>query len=135
MTHYSAIITVLSLLLAPTLAAGVEGDEAVEHGKLLFRIHCQTCHGESGAGDGPAAAGLSETPADLRQLKPAGDGRFDRERIARVIDGREEIPSHGSRAMPVWGLSLQDPASVTNQERDVAESIRDIVRFIESIQQ
>ncbi len=38
----------------------------ISEGESLYRTHCAACHGEGGAGDGPAAAGLSPTPADLR---------------------------------------------------------------------
>jgi mono/diheme cytochrome c family protein len=34
-------------------------------GQLLFARHCAACHGERGAGDGEAAAGLNPSPADL----------------------------------------------------------------------
>lgn len=38
----------------------------IAEGQRLYLNHCSACHGESGAGDGPAAAGLSPPPADLR---------------------------------------------------------------------
>jgi mono/diheme cytochrome c family protein len=34
-------------------------------GKKLFAANCQTCHGESGKGDGPGGAALEKKPADL----------------------------------------------------------------------
>lgn len=37
----------------------------VEAGKTVFLKVCQSCHGESGKGDGPAAAGLDPKPADF----------------------------------------------------------------------
>jgi putative copper resistance protein D len=38
---------------------------SIAHGEALFRDHCALCHGMSGRGDGPAAAGLLQRPADL----------------------------------------------------------------------
>jgi putative copper resistance protein D len=38
---------------------------SVAHGSALYRIHCAVCHGPTGRGDGPAAAGLLQPPADL----------------------------------------------------------------------
>ncbi len=38
---------------------------SIAHGASLFRIHCAACHGPMGRGDGPAAAGLLQKPADL----------------------------------------------------------------------
>jgi putative copper export protein len=40
-------------------------EPGVYRGAVLFQIHCATCHGPHGHGDGPAAAGLSPRPADL----------------------------------------------------------------------
>ena len=38
---------------------------AILQGAALYPDHCAACHGTSGRGDGPAAAGLPEPPADL----------------------------------------------------------------------
>jgi putative copper export protein/mono/diheme cytochrome c family protein len=38
---------------------------SIAHGQTLFRAHCTACHGQTGRGDGPAAAGLPRPPADL----------------------------------------------------------------------
>ena len=38
---------------------------SVEHGARLYAENCALCHGVSGKGDGPAAAGLTVRPADL----------------------------------------------------------------------
>jgi mono/diheme cytochrome c family protein len=35
-----------------------------EAGKLLYAQYCATCHGATGHGDGPAAAGLNPKPAN-----------------------------------------------------------------------
>ena len=39
--------------------------DSIAHGAALYPAHCATCHGADGKGDGPAAAGLAEPPADL----------------------------------------------------------------------
>jgi putative copper resistance protein D len=39
--------------------------ESVRRGRELFAVHCAPCHGATGRGDGPAAAGLLQRPADL----------------------------------------------------------------------
>ena len=39
---------------------------SIAAGAALYDRHCVACHGPSGAGDGPAAAGLPRPPADLR---------------------------------------------------------------------
>jgi mono/diheme cytochrome c family protein len=40
--------------------------EDAASGQALFVRHCASCHGEGGAGDGAASAGLNPPPADLR---------------------------------------------------------------------
>ena len=40
--------------------------ETIAAGRALYQTHCAACHGEQGLGDGPAAAGLSPPPANLR---------------------------------------------------------------------
>lgn len=40
-------------------------DDVIARGRELFVANCATCHGESGRGDGPAAATLPMAPADL----------------------------------------------------------------------
>ncbi len=37
----------------------------LEAGAGLFALHCASCHGESGRGDGPAGVGLDPAPSDL----------------------------------------------------------------------
>ena len=65
------------LLLAPSLEpayptsfyapAEPYSAPSVARGSALFRENCVSCHGVSGRGDGPAAAGLPSRPADLTE--------------------------------------------------------------------
>ncbi|WP_298185025.1 cytochrome c/FTR1 family iron permease [uncultured Pseudomonas sp.] len=60
--------------LAATLAAAYEVSQAPaitpdpSRGAPLFAQHCSVCHGDSGAGDGPAGIGLEPPPANLGDL-------------------------------------------------------------------
>lgn len=77
--------------------------QLVAEGKALFRTNCAACHGENAAGDGPAAAGMSPPPADLRSVmrRPmAGDGYL----MWAISDGRAAMGS----AMPAFKDSLSE---------------------------
>jgi len=39
--------------------------DSIDRGRALFASHCAACHGAEGRGDGPAAGGLLQRPADL----------------------------------------------------------------------
>ena len=50
--------------------------ESLQEGKATYGLHCQSCHGEAGRGDGPGGEGLDPPPADLTihvPLHPDGD--------------------------------------------------------------
>jgi mono/diheme cytochrome c family protein len=81
-------------------------DYVAMSGKELYQRFCASCHGASGRGDGPVADSLKiETPDITLAARRAG-GKFPRERIVRIIDGRHILGAHGSRTMPVWGEDL-----------------------------
>lgn len=42
--------------------------EAIEQGRAVYQAECAACHGDTGTGDGPEAAGSATTPTDLTQL-------------------------------------------------------------------
>jgi cytochrome c oxidase cbb3-type subunit 2/cytochrome c oxidase cbb3-type subunit I/II len=50
---------------APAPALAPEGDE--RRGETLFAVHCASCHGPRGAGDGPGAAALLPRPTNLAE--------------------------------------------------------------------
>ena len=54
-----------------------ESPEVLEKGRILYQRHCHSCHGDHGAGDGPAAETNKRPVPDLR----------DAERQKRMTDG------------------------------------------------
>jgi mono/diheme cytochrome c family protein len=42
--------------------------QVISEGEALYRANCAACHGDSGEGNGPAAAGMSPRPPNLRWL-------------------------------------------------------------------
>ena len=112
-------------------------DEAasVARGAELFRLLCAGCHGERGAGDGPAAEGLDVAPADLRVIAASNGGMFIPGAVAAFIDGRRVVAEHGPREMPTWGRTLDDRNIAIGEERKLGPAmIGDLVAFLRTIQ-
>ncbi len=103
-------------------------------GRFLFRVHCQSCHGPEGHGDGVMRDVLTVAPSDLTTISKRNDGSFPTHLMFETIDGRREHPAHGAREMPVWGITFQTLDLDTNQEPEVERRIRDLVHYLESIQ-
>lgn len=91
---------ILTLTLGLALAGPAGADTAT--GAALFADHCAVCHGGGLRGDGPMAAILTVTPPDLTRITERYGGAFPRSGIARRIDGRDPILSHGGD-MPIFG--------------------------------
>lgn len=108
--------------------------ERIALGHLSYRIHCASCHGESGRGDGPMAAYLKIPPTDLTRLAASRKGRFPRTQVYEAIDGRREVRGHGLADMPVWGATFQERGRDAPQEQEVREKILDLLAYLESIQ-
>lgn len=58
----SIALATLVLSTAAFAAAPPSSKELLEKGKSVFKINCVACHGEKGAGDGPAAVALNPKP-------------------------------------------------------------------------
>ena len=109
-------------------------EDSVVRGELLFQAHCVACHGVDGRGDGPAAGDLRTRPADLTRLRRTADAGFPAERLHQVIDGRLELEGHGSREMPVWGLTFRERSRDDDQEAEASAVIDDLLAYLRSIQ-
>ncbi|MCA9636144.1 MAG: cytochrome c [Myxococcales bacterium] len=72
-------------------------------GAKLYGLHCASCHGFEGKGDGPAARHLNPGPRDLKagdfvHKSTPGDALPTDADLLRVL--REGLPGRG---MPAWG--------------------------------
>lgn len=72
-------------------------------GEIEYMNSCVSCHGASGAGDGPIAGFLSGSLPDLTQLSANNNGVFPVTMVYSTIDGTITTGPHGTREMPVWG--------------------------------
>lgn len=125
-----ATLAILALAVGTGLAAS---KPTADQGRELYRIYCQTCHGEQARGDGPTAEVLKVRPPDLTLLR-GDDGKFSRVEVTAAIDGREKLLSHGTSEMPIWGLAFQQFDTDVDQSRQAATRIESLVLYLESIQ-
>jgi len=114
--------------------------EAPRSAESAFALYCASCHGDDGRGDGPLVFGLSKPPPDLAKLTARNGGAFPRTRLARLIDGREDVDAHGSREMPVWGDWFKSEGEVglggpAGDEEPIAKPIEDLLNLLESFQE
>ena len=78
---------------------------------------------------------LTVEPSDLTAISKRHGGDFPTDRVTEIIDGRRNLPAHGAREMPVWGITFQTLDLDTNQEPEVERRIQDLVTYLESIQE
>ena len=88
-----------ALLVFPGTAFAAQEDI----GKLEYEANCAVCHGLEARGDGPLEAFLKQPTPPLSRLSKENEGVFPFERVYMTIDGRNEVPTHGPRDMPIWG--------------------------------
>jgi mono/diheme cytochrome c family protein len=116
----------------------VEAQEQVvlTSGKLEYQHYCASCHGSDGKGGGPMSDLWKNPPANLTQLSKKNNGQFPFWRVYRTIDGREEVVSHGPRAMPIWGARfLAQEGGAPLDEHTVMGRILALVYYVESLQE
>lgn len=109
MKHYLkfGIITAGVLVTSSVIAA-----ENIDIGKDEYDVSCAVCHGYTGKGNGPMMSQLVIRMPDLTMLAKNNNGVFPFDRVYQIIDGRQEVKSHGSRDMPVWGQRFNRQSSV-----------------------
>lgn len=120
--------------LAARVQQTVEAPLVSESGAALFKTYCATCHGKSGKGDGPLSQHLRSLPPDLTLLARRAGGKFDAEKVYRIIDGRRPVAGHGGADMPVWGDAFQRTGYGRGTEDAVRARIQAIVEHLRSIQ-
>lgn len=107
-------------------------DEIAAGGRFQYQSHCAVCHGVDGDGNGRMASELLIKPSDLTQLAKKNGGSFPFWYAYGVIDGRDDVAAHGSRAMPVWGMWFQVEEG---SELLATGRILELIYYLKSIQQ
>jgi len=105
---------------------------AVPSGKQLFTQYCASCHGESGAGDGPVSPVLKTHPADLTTLAKRHGGAFPYKYVEDVLHFGTAPAAHGSSDMPTWGpiFSWMDD----KHKSTVDQRIKNLTKYLASLQ-
>jgi len=88
------------------MANPVKSDkESISAGKALWNLHCASCHGKTGLGDGSKAAQLKTQPQDLttKAMQSQSDGSL----FYKISEGREDMPSFKKKipdADDIWNV-------------------------------
>ena len=78
---------------------------------------------------------LLKRPANLTAIAARRGGAFPTGEIARFIDGRFDLPAHGSREMPVWGQRFAADVPEAGIGESIARgNIASLVEYLKSIQ-
>ncbi|MFV8753065.1 c-type cytochrome [Nannocystaceae bacterium ST9] len=96
-----------------TLGGRVVQPETLERGRDLYGMHCVSCHGEDGSGNGPAAKSLKFPPRDFREAAfsfAEPDRLPSHEQLIEAI--AKGVPDRG---MPPWkGMNEGDLAALAD---------------------
>jgi mono/diheme cytochrome c family protein len=134
-----ALAAILILAAAAATAVAAPAQQTAEavvsgtSGDAVFKTYCGSCHGKSAKGDGPLADALRYRPADLTLLAKRNAGKFDADKVYRMIDGRDLVKSHGGTDMPVWGDAFKRSGEGYS-EKAVKVRIQALVDYLKSIQ-
>ena len=131
----SRLSTAAALAAAAVLAG--QAAPAQDTGAADYMDACATCHGATGAGDGPLAGLMTVPVPPLTGLGAANGGVFPLVDVVKFIDGRSGIRGHGY-PMPVWGSRFRaETGSMGDQASEIRtrERIMALARHIESLQE
>lgn len=132
------------MAIYPSAARSAEPQPTVAPGTLIlsgrsdYLVHCASCHGINGKGDGPVAGVLNVKTSDLTLLSRNNQGNFPEKHVFDTIDGSVAVEAHGTRDMPVWGeffpMQALNAADKAQTEREVHARIQRLVDYLKSIQ-
>ncbi len=110
----------------------------VETGRANYNSLCAGCHGPTGKGDGPAAAGLAERPADLTQISARNGGVYPLVEVMAKIDGYAKGEPHYG-AMPAFWPLLEGRTVLVETDEGVLtptpEPLLALAEYIETLQE
>ncbi len=78
---------------------------SISDGKALWSLHCKSCHGTKGMGDGSKAAQLKTEPGDFSKV--ATQSQTDGSLFYKISKGRDDMPSFKKKIPEnddIWSL-------------------------------
>ncbi len=130
------LLLIMGIGISPAWA---QEQDVIAGGRQLFQKFCASCHGTQAKGDGPLSESLKPKPANLTRLSANHGGSFPFWHAYRTIDGRDHIPNHGTRDMPVFGIWFRIPDDEVSIETEWADQVRGriwhLLSYLESIQE
>src|SRR6266566_153664 len=105
-----ALVGYIQSLHPPSGAPPTQEGTSLNDGESLFVANCASCHGDTGAGNGPAAGALAPPPTNFRLKKPTQERAWD------VLENG--VPG---TAMPPWRSQLS-----ADQRRVLVEFVRSL---------
>ena len=78
---------------------------SISDGKALWNLHCKSCHGTKGMGDGSKAAQLKTEPGDFSKAET--QGQTDGSLFYKTSKGREDMPGFKKKIPEnddIWSL-------------------------------
>ena len=137
--HLSYRILFVLFLISISTIVFSEQDDPVVTGSKTFKAKCASCHGDDAKGKNSSDTNKELNAPDLTQISKRNNGEFPVSRIYAIIDGREVLQEHGTRAMPTWGdLFLSDTiweGCSQVDEQIVRGRILELILYLDSIQQ
>ena len=103
-------------------------------GAEMYALHCVSCHGPTGEGDGPVTAVLSVSVPNLRTLTRRSGGEFPAAAVASYIDGRELPVAHGDRLMPLWGDVFDATTELVPEAESAERRVQAVVEYLRELQ-
>jgi mono/diheme cytochrome c family protein len=130
-----ALASLFIVMTGGPLAAQGSGSPEVKVGQEAYLTYCASCHGRDARGGGPVAADLKTRPSDLTRIAERRGGEFPAGEIAKFIDGRTEVISHGTREMPVWGRKFREQLGNDEMAEEITRGRIDVlIAYLQSIQ-
>jgi len=90
-----ALVAYVESLHTPSAPPSTQDATILVAGKVLFSANCASCHGDTGSGNGPAAAALAPSPTNFHLKKPTEERAW--EVLGNGVPGT---------AMPPWQSQL-----------------------------